>query len=161
MMQLESKNKLVWVITGFSALYILTAPFQKPIMFILFIGSRLSSYILQALPIGVDSLNNNDKIEQLELNMTTWKQTPIPWQRWLSTWVKWIRETIQSLQKMSVIEKISSWIARFRFLFVPTLLYYLHRIVLKLYLMRLSKLTEQLNTIVLHWMLCINAITPT
>ena len=43
---------------------------------------------------------------------------------------------------------------------LPTLIYMIHRCVLKIYLMRLSKLQNNLNTVILHWQLTMTAISP-
>ena len=77
----------------------------------------------------------------------------------LMSFVQTASSYIESIQNMSFIEPATTWISRFRFLILPTLIYSIHKLVLRMHLNRLKKLTMKLHTLVLHWQLCMTAMT--
>lgn len=154
------QNKLIWVISIVAGAYIFTVPFRGPIRFMLvhcskfttwLIGTRLSKAFIVFL--------NHMTIKNILFRFIPTKLKNVLMKMIENVLTVFI-SMFTKLQSISAIESATMWMNRFRFMILPTLIYIIHKCVLKIYLMRLQTLNDQLNSVILHWQLCMTAITP-
>ena len=152
------KTKLVWVFSGFVAILIITASIEKPVKFILIKWGQLTTFIF-------NSLNKIALFESSRLIRNSFGKI-IP---------QFIRELLTDLfssiwnhisvianyaRDLTFIESMSNWIVRFRLLVLPTCIYLLHRATLHWKLRRVARLTNELNLVIMFFILIMNALTP-
>ena len=154
------QNKLIWVISIFAGAYIFAVPFREPIRFMLvhcskltrwMVGSRLSKAFVVFL--------NNMTIKNVFFRFIP-NRLKIQFDKWIQYILESLFTMFGKVQSISAIESATLWMNRFRFMILPTLIYIIHKCILKIYLKRLQTLQNQLNSVILHWQLCMTAITP-
>ena len=127
-------------------------------------GSKFTSWLVGNIaPSGLSKAIVN-LINKMTIENVLFRFIPHRLRVLFNKWLKYIFTSFFSMftkfQSITVIESASIWMNRFRFMILPTLIYIIHKCVLKIYLMRLQTLQNQLNSIILHWQLCMTAITP-
>eukprot|EP01084_Bolivina_argentea_P117635 208873_1 len=154
------KNKLIWVICFVAGGYIISVPFGGPIQFMLEgVASFYNLVFGSMMPSG--AWKGLVFIMNYMIRHVLFRFVPYRFRSRLWQWMRYLVSTMMSMfDRITAIESVSFWMNRFRFLMLPTLIYMIHKMVLRVYLERLAKLENQLKRIILHWQLCMTAITP-